>query len=159
MLVNFLCLKKVSNIRLQDRSFLICFDWRKKTDKRPNLYTKRDLTGLPFASQVRDNDIKKRAILVSRNPLKPISLERVASSPWSLSACSTYELSTMKSNSHLWTCQYRILYTNVTVQWWPAATRNRWNANMLFRGVKIPDAECTDGIMSRLDRIRLLSAR
>lgn len=51
----------------------------KKDRQRPNLCTKRDLTGLLFASRVRDNDIKKRAIPVSQNPLKLISLGDVSS--------------------------------------------------------------------------------
>jgi len=131
----------------------------KKDRQRINLCTKRDLTGLPFASRIRDNGIKKRAIPVSQNPPKLISLERVSPSSSGFSGSLTCELSTMKSNSHLWTCQYCILYTNVMVQWWPAASRNRRNANMLFRQAsRMPDTEYTDGIML-LNGIRLLDAK
>lgn len=54
---------------------------------------------------------------ISRNPSKLISLERARTSEWSVRDYSTYISSTMNVNDHLWTCQYRILYTNVAIQW------------------------------------------
>lgn len=118
--------------------------------KRLDLCWKRDWIEVPFTWRVRDNEAGStvcRFHEILRNW-----------SPWNVSEHHDEALvrDTYRQQSFLMTvsetCQYRILYTNVTPQWNPPVSREkRETKTYYFLSADIPEPECAKRIMPGFD--------